>query len=595
MIPPWRLVLLVVASGSLLACDGTAPLTPPATGGSGGNSGSSGVETCSTEQSAASASSDMANPAAAAALEELTDAFPLDPPRGPELSWFVLRPSPAIASYRYESRVYGALAAGDLNGDGAVDLVAAGNASPFVVFLNDGDFEFSEATPHGLQLVTSNSLALGDLDNDGDLDLVTTDRLNLRIFANDGTGRFTSRGEYDAPEVPADHLLLVDVDGDGQLDIFGSYPPGLSAFDRSGPNRYFRNTTFDLVKASDIPTGELSFWDSSDEVHLPVDGKSWASNACDLDDDDDQDIVVANDGNVIDFGDHSETTTEVEFPFNGLLFNADNASVLVDEAEHFGLQGPYSSMGVLFEDLDRDGTFEIFITDFGANKLMQRGALGQYRDVAAEFGLDPAHRINDRCDETLETADCLLVSWGAAFRDFDLDGVDELLVANHEADTGVGQPMQLFKKDGDRYREYSLGIPSVPTHALITADFDNDGDLDFATSTVGQSLLVFENTVGDRCDGNWLGVKLVGHGTAQPGSASNAQGIGATVTIEQEDGQRQKRLITSGGVPHGSVLAEAHFGLGEHRAERITVHWPNGEETTSDDVPERERLVIVAE
>jgi hypothetical protein len=507
------------------------------------------------------------------------------------LSWFVLRQSPAIASYRYTSRVYGALAVGDLDGDDTPDLVASGNATRLGVFLNDGDFDFSDGTAAaGLNDVYSHSLALGDLDNDGDLDLVTTERLELRIFINDGAGHFSPRGEYDAPEVPADHLLLFDFDNDGRLDIFGSYPPGLSAFDRSGPNRLFKNT-------SGLGAGDLSFVDISDEVALPVDGKSWASGACDLDGDDDQDIVVANDGNVIDFGDRSVITNEVEFPFNGALLNANDSQVLVDEAESLGLQGPYSSMGVLFEDLDRDGTFEIFITDFGANKLMRRGATGHYRDVAAEFGLDPAHRINDRCDETLETADCLLVSWGAAFRDFDLDGVDELLVANHEADTGFGQPMQLFKKDGDRYREYSLGIPSVPTHALVTADFDADGDLDFATSTVGQGLLVFENVVGDRCEGNWLGVRLEGgqlmdHGASPAGDAANAQGIGATVTVEQEDGQRQMRLITSGGVPHGSVLSETHFGLGEHRATRITVHWPSGEDSVIENPSARSRIVI---
>lgn len=569
---PCRGLQLAIASWLVFGCDGTAPPpVPPA----------SDVATCSTAQTAAP-------PPAADALK---DVFPLDPPRGPELSWFRLRPSTAIDSYRYAQRVYGALGAGDIDGDGKVDLIAAGHATLLGVFLNQGDFEFSDATSQaGLNDVYSSSLALGDLDNDGDLDLVTTERFKLHVFDNDGAGHFAQVTEYRAPEVAADHLLLVDVDNDGQLDIFGSYPPGLSAFDRRGPNRLFVNR------------GALSFEDVSAAVELPVDGRSWASGACYLDGDDDQDIVVANDGNVIDFGERSEPSNEVEFPFNGALINQNAGQRFVDEAESLGLQGPYSSMGVLFEDLDRDGSFEIFITDFGANKLLQRGSTGAYRDVAAEFGLDPGHRINDLCDERLETADCLLVSWGAAFRDFDLDGQDELLVANHEADSGVGQPLQLFKKDGDRYREYSLGIPSAPMHALVTADFDADGDLDFATSTVGQGLLVFENTVGDRCEGNWLGVRLrspqgvqlTGHDTAQSASrsGSNAQGIGATVTVEQEDGQRQMRLITSGGVPHGSVLSEAHFGLGEHHATRITVHWPNGKESVINDVPERTQVTI---
>jgi hypothetical protein len=491
-----------------------------------------------------------------------------------------LRPSPAIDSFHYTQDVYGALAVGDVDGDGQDDLIASGQWTFTGVFLGRGNFDFRDGSEQsGLSMVTSRSLALGDLDNDGDLDLVTTERFKLRVFGNDGQAHFTQASEYAAPEVGAEHLLLVDIDNDGLLDVYGGYPPNLSSFEPTAANHLFQNR------------GELQFEDVSEAVQLPEDGKTWASGACDLDGDDDQDIVVANDSLVIDFGDYSEPTDDVDLPFNGALINQNAGQRLEDRAEQLGLQGPYSSMGVQFEDLDRDGQFEIFISDYGANKLMQGSVDDGYVEVAADFGLDPAHRVNDRCDESLLTADCLLVSWGALFRDFDLDGQDELLVANHQADRSIGQPMQLFKRDaaGGMFQEYSLGIPSVPMHALVAADFDADGDLDFAASTVGQGLLVFENTVGDRCEGNWLSVRL-------EGSSSNRQGLGATVTLEQDDGQQQMRLVTTGGVAHGSLLAEAHFGLGEHQARRLTVHWPNGVDSVLDaeldELPEHSQVTI---
>jgi hypothetical protein len=40
------------------------------------------------------------------------------------------------------------------------------------------------------------------------------------------------------------------------------------------------------------------------------------------------------------------------------------------------------------------------------------------------------------------------------------------------------------------------------------------------------------------------------------------------------------------------VLSETHFGLGEHRATRITVHWPSGEDSVIDDVPEHAQILI---
>jgi hypothetical protein len=166
-----------------------------------------------------------------------------------------------------------------------------------------------------------------------------------------------------------------------------------------------------------------------------------------------------------------------------------------------------------------------------------------------------------------------MASWGASYNDFDHDGTNELLLMNHEPVSGAAQPVQFFQRDGERFVERSLGLPNLPAHALIATDFDLDGDLDWAASTVGEGLLVFENVAADNCDSNWLTVTL-------KGTRSNREGIGSVIEVTLEDGSIKRRILGSGGVAHASLPAEVNFGLGAHSVKRLRVTWSTGETTT---------------
>ncbi|HTM45658.1 MAG TPA: CRTAC1 family protein, partial [Polyangiaceae bacterium] len=316
--------------------------------------------------------------------------------------------------------------------------------------------------------------------------------------------------------------------------------------------------------------GQLRFVDVTEAMGIAPDGLSWAAAAFDFDHDGDQDIFVANDGGTIDFGNGPVVVNPQQLPMNVLLENRGNH--FVDRAADLGVEGPYSSMGAVVEDFDRDGQFEMFIPDFGANKLFKANARG-YGEVAAQFGLTAGRRLNDACDAQTDSQLCLLVSWGAAFEDFNQDGKRELLLLNHEQTSGAAQPVQLFEQQGDGFGERSLGLPNLPAHALISADFDHDGDLDWVASTVGEGLLVFENVATDHCQQNWLTVTL-------NGQRSNREGIGSAVEITREDGSIQRRILGYGGMPHASLPAEVNFGLGAHSVKRLRVTWPTGETTT---------------
>ncbi|MFO0983368.1 MAG: VCBS repeat-containing protein [Planctomycetota bacterium] len=145
-----------------------------------------------------------------------------------------------------------ALAAGDVDGDGDLDLAVGNDEAPPRLYLNDGRGDFTDATdqlPQGL--VGAGPVGLADVDGDGDLDLVSRRMSSERdmragpwvwtdVALNDGAGQFT---EADA-QLPRDHdataaLVLADLDDDGDLDLVVG--------NRSPQNRIVSNVTRQLA------------------------------------------------------------------------------------------------------------------------------------------------------------------------------------------------------------------------------------------------------------------------------------------------------------------------------------------------------------
>jgi hypothetical protein len=140
-----------------------------------------------------------------------------------------------------DSGTFRSVALGDVDGDGLLDLAAAGlwdGGPPLRVYLGDGGRRWKPAGNEHPELEPEawiEEVELADLDRDGRLDLVAVSRhdAGIRIWRGDGAGRWTACPDTGLPrgrtELSRRGLAVADVNGDGRPDLatgFGSEGSG---------------------------------------------------------------------------------------------------------------------------------------------------------------------------------------------------------------------------------------------------------------------------------------------------------------------------------------------------------------------------------
>jgi hypothetical protein len=125
-----------------------------------------------------------------------------------------------------------AIAFGDMNGDGSLDLVVGNDGTQSVVYLNDGRGSYDDGSLGSCATLPATvrcfgdvddqtiGVAVADLNRDGFLDIVAGLRKDQsRVYLNDGRGNFASSQPFGPADGITLSLALGDVNGDAAPDI----------------------------------------------------------------------------------------------------------------------------------------------------------------------------------------------------------------------------------------------------------------------------------------------------------------------------------------------------------------------------------------
>ncbi len=494
--------------------------------------------------------------------------------------------SSAEKKYLVES-TGGGVAMADFDNDGKLDIYLVNSYTveaalqkkprpPAALYRNLGDGKFAEvAAKAGLSDPGwAMGVSVADYDNDGDDDLYVTCFGPDKLYRNRGDGTFedvTAKAGVSDPRFSTGSAWG-DYDRDGDLDLFvtGYVDFKLDDLPQFGKGKLcqYRNIPVQcgprgLPGAGDTlyrNNGDGSFTDVSKQARVDDPdglyglGVMWT----DFDDDGWPDIFVANDAtpNYAYRNNRDGTFTEM-----GLTLG-----VAVDEN---GVE--QGSMGVSIGDYDRDGRFDLVVTNFAEqyNTIYHKNADGSFTDVS-------------RATKTAGVS-MPYVGWGVKFFDYDNDGWLDLLVVN-----GHIYPQVEGAFPGGEYRQRKLfyrnlrdgafaDISNVVGEAVkerrasrgaAFGDYDEDGDVDVIVNDLDGPPMLLRNDGGSKA-GNWISLKLIG-------TKSNRNAVGARVELKA-GGLTQIDEVHAGDSYISHSDWRLHFGLGKAATiDEITVRWPNG-------------------
>lgn len=490
--------------------------------------------------------------------------------------------SEAPGDYCIPERLIAGVAAGDVDGDGHVDLVFPALDGGTRVMLGDGAGAFFDRTgPSGVDgSARTSGAALGDVDRDGDLDLYLTAFGGKRhlLYLNDGAAAFREVGVERGAAVASDAVhvgtsaAFGDPDNDGDLDLFvGEWRPDRELGDAShhvallrnlGPERpgWFEDVT---LAAGIDPDAFAPEHDVKPGVYV------FAPAFVDLDADGLPELVMTG-----DFG-----TSKLFRNLGELRFEDVTAAA--------GVGTERNGMGSVFADVDADGDLDWFVTaiypaarpELG-NRLYLNDGAGGFVDGTDAWGVRDGGW-----------------GWGAVIFDHDHDGdLDLAMTAGWTQTEFADDALVLWDNPGApplRDVADTLGLVDVGQgRGLVTLDPDEDGDLDLLVTHWGAPPRLFRN---DDPPGAWLRVQTVG-------VRSDVQGRHAIVEVELGgaspggDARVVVQQVGAGAGLYGHGELAAHFGLGDTESiTAVRVHWPVSGATSEVLAPSARQTLVVVE
>jgi len=448
----------------------------------------------------------------------------------------------------------------DIDGDGVEEVFLGGGSGQqdgLLRFTGDG-FEDIIAG-RGLDKVLPDATygaATIDADGDGAVDLLVARQSGVYFYRNAGSS-FEGR-DLEVPfneKSVAISIGLGDINNDGAVDMY------LSAYLRvpfvEGQN-IFNKEGYGATSVLLVNNGDMSFTDRTVESGLEYVHNTFVGVFADVDEDGWLDLVVAHDTGQIRTW---RNTGDGQF---------ENMANPVSDVYSY-------PMGIAAADYDDDGRIDFFFSNVG-NTVPGFVITGDIRDDQVFhpkwmlFRNTGDFTFEDTAAET-HLAD-FEFSWGAVFEDFNLDGLQDLVVSENY----IGFPPHkvpfyrlpgrfLIQGPAGRFAavesEAGVSNPYFSVSPLV-ADFNDDGYPDLLHVNAGGSTRAWLNDGGDR---HYLKVRL-------PNIASS---LGARVVVTSASGRELTGYFLSG---EGLNSDQSHvlvFGLGDESAiDMVEVYYVDG-------------------
>lgn len=474
----------------------------------------------------------------------------------------------------------------DFDGDGLLDLFltngrqlvgtdSLANAHVSRLWRNRGQGHFEQVTlaASAAHHAYGHGVSVGDFNADGFADLYLANFGADALLQNNGDGTFE---EVTAAAGMQDDLwgfgsVWFDADSDEDLDLFViNYLDWNFSNTKTcqlddveiycGPSEYQAQRSLLYVNR-----GDGTFVEAAEEFgFVAPEGKSLALAAVDLDDDLQAEIYVANDMAPNFLFTRSSPPQAATLPGGqnpgrqGRFREIAAPSGCAVDGEGFF----EASMGIACGDLDRDGLPDLYLAHFHQRKNTVYKNLG-------ELLFEDASKWTRIAQITHE-----FLGFGTAAFDYDRDGWLDLITTNGHV-FGPDYPVremtpQLLRNDGtgrfddvtDQAGRY-FGSAWLG-RGLAAADYDNDGDTDFAITHLRQPMALLRNdTVAP---GSYLGLELQTMNRVPP--------VGGRVVVKTGKLDVVTPIV-AGGTYLSTNDARLLIGLGNVSGPvAVEVHWP---------------------
>lgn len=451
----------------------------------------------------------------------------------------------------------------DINNDGKEELFIGGGPAQQDALYEFKDGSFQRLDAELLVKTEINDASFGasviDVDNNGFSDLILSRTNGVWLYLNN-RGRFKGQ-KLDLP-IPADtsplSVAIADINRDGYFDL---YVAGYIRKELVEGQNIFNKEGYGGSSLMLLNNGDNTFSDITQSSGLQFKHNTFMGIFVDIDNDGHEDLVVAHDTGQVRTWKNLGNMTFKNMP------NPNSQ------------QSSYP-MGIAVTDYKNDGLVDFFFSNVGSTppEFVVKGDLrdDQFFNPKWIFFQNKGDFSFDDTAQQVKLADYEF-SWGAVFEDFNLDGLDDLVVSENYigfpphkipflrlparflVQTPTGEFAATGEQSGVRNSDYGI--------TPLTADFNNDGYPDLVHINIAGQSKVFINKGGKA---HYLKVKL----------PDGIESIAAKIKVTLNNGKVLHRHVVSGEGLGSEQSRIQIFGLGEAAATDVTVSYIDGRQAS---------------